>query len=574
MSASTLQSTISSAPSCALVVFAAGTYNISAPITLKCGVTYTGPVANPATAILNATFSRESATIFRLYSGSGRANPCTQPTSVDYFNFENAGGIYVQTSFTNLTISHNQFTNLPCCNNSGTDSGIWFDGSGASNNTMAMLSNTTVTWNVIGADSNSCETPTTGAMENWNGSMDVAGNCTAMRVVSSVNGLIFENNRTVHIGEGVAFACPSPPGGKNPCEPAASSGGGGVGVTTSNVTARYNDFAGVHRIAWEEQPQTTSGIDFEYNTEHDPYVPYYGNFDLSFACCENGATAPYLQVNNNVLIQNSPESPCPSYIGYGIEAHGTQASYSNNMVQGLNGAQYSTHDCGGSGPTSVPGIAWGFGANPRHYDDNYICGPYFNGDYIVTEQAGYATPSSMVGNVESSACNADTQCGAYDFPICWSADLPAYCHADRSGLHLGGATIGQYFDLLHHGWKHANGKLHPVHRADYARRPGDDECYRHVGLGRQCKDLSSRLWICAQFGRVRKLYRREYCQAGGDSESELCYQYKRGVEQPGQERFAGGERCRRRNRSVGDHYSLQASGGHREHNTIEGDRDL
>ena len=71
MSTSALQSTISSAPSCALVVFAAGTYNITAPITLKCGVTYAGPVANPATAILNATFSRESATIFRLYSGSG-----------------------------------------------------------------------------------------------------------------------------------------------------------------------------------------------------------------------------------------------------------------------------------------------------------------------------------------------------------------------------------------------------------------------------------------------------------------------------------------------------------------------
>ncbi len=99
MSTSTLQSTISSAPSCALVVFAAGTYNVTAPITLQCGVTYTGPVANPATAILNATFSRESATIFRLYSGSGRANPCSQPTSIDYFHFENAGGIYVQTSF-------------------------------------------------------------------------------------------------------------------------------------------------------------------------------------------------------------------------------------------------------------------------------------------------------------------------------------------------------------------------------------------------------------------------------------------------------------------------------------------
>ena len=47
MSASTLQSTISSAPSCALIVFAAGTYNITAPITLKCSITYTGPRRTP-----------------------------------------------------------------------------------------------------------------------------------------------------------------------------------------------------------------------------------------------------------------------------------------------------------------------------------------------------------------------------------------------------------------------------------------------------------------------------------------------------------------------------------------------
>ncbi len=533
MSASTLQSTISSAPSCALVVFAAGTYNISSPITLQCGVTYTGPVAYPATAILNATFSRESATIFRLYSGSGRANPCTQPTSVDYFNFENAGGIYVQTSFTNLTISHNQFTNLPCCNNSGTDSGIWFDGSGASNNTMAMLSNTTVTWNVIGADSNSCETPTTGAMENWNGSMDVAGNCTAMRVVSSVNGLIFENNRTVHIGEGVAFACPSPPGGKNPCEPAASSGGGGVGVTTSNVTARYNDFAGVHRIAWEEQPQTTSGIDFEYNSEHDPYVPYYGNFDLSFACCENGATAPYLQVNNNVLIQNSPESPCPSYIGFGIEAHGTQASYSNNMVQGLNGAQYSTHDCGGSGPTSVPGIAWGFGANPRHYDDNYICGPYFNGDYIVTEQAGYATPSSMVGNVESSACNQTPSVAPTISPSAGSQTFPLTVTLTDPGYTSGAQPLGNtsIYYTTDGSTPTVNSTLYT---GPFARKPGNHgEGDRHVGTGRKHKDLSSRLWLRAQLGGYRNLL-AGVSEAGADGESQLSTSSKRGVERRSQ----------------------------------------
>jgi hypothetical protein len=40
-----------------LIVFAAGTYNILAPITIPCGVTITGPVASPATAILAAAYT-------------------------------------------------------------------------------------------------------------------------------------------------------------------------------------------------------------------------------------------------------------------------------------------------------------------------------------------------------------------------------------------------------------------------------------------------------------------------------------------------------------------------------------
>ena len=429
-SASAIQGVISAASAGDTVVFAAGTFNISQALNLKCGVTYTGPAASPATAILSASFTRESTTIFRLSSGSGRANPCTQPTTIEYLNFENAGGIYVQTSFTNLTITHNQFTNLPCCNNSGTDNGIYFDGTGVASNTTAILSGTSVTWNTFG-DPTSCETPSTGNMENTG--VDNAGNCAAMRVNSTVNGLVFEYNKIVHIGEGVPIGCPSPPGGSIPCEPTSTMGEATAGVTTSNVTARYNDFAGVHRIAWEEQPQVTSGVDFEYNSYHDPYVPFFGNFDLSFACCENGAQAPYLTVNNNVLIQNVATGPCPSYIGPGIEAHGTQASFSNNLVQGLNGARLAKPPCT-SGPYSIPGIEWGFGANPRHYDNNYVCGPYFNGQYIVTENPSYATPSSIVGNVFATNCTATTSVapaispspGGYSSPLTVTLTDPGY----------------------------------------------------------------------------------------------------------------------------------------------------
>ena len=104
MSQSTLQSTIASAPSCALIVFAAGTYNISATINIPCSVTVTGPTASPATAILAATYTGNA--IFAVGN-------CSTPVTIGYLHFENTGGIYVTAPMSGITITHNQFTNLP-----------------------------------------------------------------------------------------------------------------------------------------------------------------------------------------------------------------------------------------------------------------------------------------------------------------------------------------------------------------------------------------------------------------------------------------------------------------------------
>src|SRR5579859_4158703 len=55
------------------VFFEAGTYTIARALDLKCGVTYTGPEATPATAILASTTGQANA-IFNLYSGTGYVN--------------------------------------------------------------------------------------------------------------------------------------------------------------------------------------------------------------------------------------------------------------------------------------------------------------------------------------------------------------------------------------------------------------------------------------------------------------------------------------------------------------------
>jgi hypothetical protein len=181
----------------------AGTYNITSGLTLKCGVTYTGPVATPATAILSASFDPGSADIFLLPRG------CTSPTAIDYLGFQNTGGIYVVTTNSNLTITQNQFSNLPCCQSQISSPAVYFDGGeNPKNPTAQILSKTTITWNTFG-DSTSCSGPQREPMLSY--TEDTAGNCAGVIVQSSTDGMTISNNKFVHLGEGVHFLCVNDP---------------------------------------------------------------------------------------------------------------------------------------------------------------------------------------------------------------------------------------------------------------------------------------------------------------------------------------------------------------------------
>ena len=373
---SMIQRLISAASPGDTVSFDAGIYRITSGLTLKCGVTYTGPVATPATAILSASFDPGSADIFYLPPG------CTSPTAIEYLGFQNTGGIYVVTTNSNLTITQNQFSNLPCCQSQGSSPAVYFDGGGSPDDPKAqILSNATLTWNTFG-DPSSCLSPQREPMLSY--TQDTAGNCAGVIVQSSTDGMTISNNKFVHLGEGVHFLCVNNPDPKKfPCEPPNA-------VTTQNVTAQYNDFSGIHRIAWEEQPQPTKNIVFEYNSYHDPTNPFFGNFDLSFACCDRGATVPGAVVTDNVLIQNVPTGPPPSYIGYGIEAWGNGAKYSHNLVEGLNNADM---------------ISWGTGRLPWEIKDNYVCSP--TSKNMIHEEGDWKqTPPIQSGNVISTTCAA------------------------------------------------------------------------------------------------------------------------------------------------------------------------
>jgi hypothetical protein len=376
-------------------------------------------VATPATAILASTTGQANA-IFNLYSGTGFANPCREKTTIQYLNFKNSGGIYVQTSFTNLTIQHNQFSNLPCCEAYPVPStvGITFDGGQSTSNTAQDLTNTLVQWNTFG-DAGSCTSPTN-EMTNTGSPETNQGNCAGITVATTLHGLTINNNNFFHLGEGVHVTCPGGghPGGGNPPpgQPSQPCQKEQNGVITNDLIVRYNDFSFIHRIPWEQQPQETTNVDFQYNSIHDWISPYFGSFGVSFACCGQGRSAT-TNVSNNVIVLNTP--PEDRY-GYGSEDWGAEATYFNNWIGT------------GNFKKGAPGMAWGYGS-PAHMSYNTVCGGGFaTAGHIVSEGYDGVPPPIQKGNVTQQSCSPVTSAapeispssGPQTFPLTVTLTIP------------------------------------------------------------------------------------------------------------------------------------------------------
>jgi Chitobiase/beta-hexosaminidase C-terminal domain/Bacterial Ig-like domain (group 2) len=361
MSQSTLQNTIASAPTCALIVFAAGTYNISGTLNIPCAskLTLTGPAASPASAILNATFT--GASIF----GMGGCSRIT----IWYLGFENTEGIYVNvpsSGSSGIDIEHNQFFNLPGNSTSlQTETGIYFDGytSGGT------LSNVTINWNNFGSP-NDCN----GAMTQQ---ADQGGYCAGITFTSTLNTITVTNNTFLHLEEGFHVNCT-----QSGCEPPSSN-------TWKNFTATNNDFSEIHRIGMEMQPQPSDNVVIQYNSLHDFINGYYSTMGISSACCDTGATSPGTIDSNNVLIANIPAANAPpEYIPFAIEFWGNGSLAQNNLIQG-----YWSN-----------GITFGYAPNAVITDNN-ICGSVMAAsNWFVSNEEHQATPT-ISSNTTSATCS-------------------------------------------------------------------------------------------------------------------------------------------------------------------------
>ena len=352
-STSAIQTILNRAVPGDMVSFAAGTYNIQSLLNVPCGVTLSGPVASPATAVLAASYT---------YNNIFSVNNCSRPTTIEYLHFENTGGIYVTAPSSGLTITQNQFTNLPANYSQWTDMGIYFDGTSG-----GTIANATITNNTFG-DPSSCT-----AVMSVNS--NEGGACEGLVFQGNLNGIVIENNEFTHLEEGFHVLCYG-----NNC-------GGPTAPTWIHFAARWNDFNNIHRIGMEMQPQNAADVVLEYNSYENAFAPSTFSMGISVACCAGieGATAPF--VNSNVLLANIP--PAGEYIAYAIEWWGNGAQANDDLIQGY----------------WANGIVWGKGGGPWEVLGTVIQGPNMAGPYgcyVCNEKEGATTTPMQSGHLRST----------------------------------------------------------------------------------------------------------------------------------------------------------------------------
>ena len=364
-----IQSALNGAPSGAMISFAAGDYNITAPITIPCAnLQLTGPVSSPPTAILSATYTNNT---ILAYNGG-----CSNLGAIRYLGFANTGAVYFGIgNNSNFTFEHNTVSNLPSnMGNFESESGLYFDG-----NIGTTLSNILVQYNTFG-DARSCSAVF--AMP-----IDEGGYCAGVLTTQGENHQItIQNNIFQHVEEGIHF------------NQLASATPGTNASTCVSCTIDSNYVVNYHRIGIEIQVDTpTDPIMVEHNAVVDPVNSSYGTFAVSLACCQWGSlmgtngNSPGLVFNDNLLIASQACGLlCPPF---GVEFWGTGSQGTNSLIEG----NFSN------------GYTWGFGEGSWAINNNYICGPNYLtfGGFISNEEHQDDAPSES-GNVTSDQCQATT----------------------------------------------------------------------------------------------------------------------------------------------------------------------
>jgi hypothetical protein len=374
MSTSQIQSAIAGAADCSLILFAAGTYNITSSIAIPCpstGLTIAGPTVawpGPFTGVLNGSVA----------GGWGFSfGSCSSPITIEYLNWNGGeppvgggGFLYVAPATSNLTVRYNFIHGNQANPDSGHeyDSLIWFDGMDT-DPVSRYDNNNTVEWNIFGNSNDgtpgNADCGALSSLFNYQGGYydQIGGYCAAIALDSSTNNFTVANNIIQYQEEGFKLY-----------------EGGSVASQEfydANLNFTYNDIAWIHRISVEGQQTGNPTMNFNYNDIHDQVNPAWGSWGFSLP--QSGAN----NCEHNVLIANLLVAGAPTAGPGSVEFWGN-GNCDNNLVQGYWGA----------------GMQYGFGNTPWTLNNNIIQ-QLANLSYINNEEEITCCYPQMSGNAES-----------------------------------------------------------------------------------------------------------------------------------------------------------------------------
>lgn len=223
----------------------AGTYSVTTPITIPCGVSLSGPVVPYSqTPNQTATINGSTGSSWGFNTTAG----CSVGQTIQYIAWNGGrpslGGGFLQIipGTQNVTIQNNWLHGVNSPQGAGQINGVLVQVTGGTTNTV---SNITIQWNYFGStsfgDCSTAMTPPFGTPESDEGAI-----CGAVGIYGQVNGFNVLNNIMTYLEEPIKTEETSCNNGSGPCDSSH-------GWACQNVNINYNAISQYSRIAYETQ---------------------------------------------------------------------------------------------------------------------------------------------------------------------------------------------------------------------------------------------------------------------------------------------------------------------------------
>src|ERR1700733_6911758 len=413
-SAAAIQAIVNTAGNAAgnTVVFSAGTYTLSATLSLPCfyGTIYTGPNVGIVTQtnLPTVILTNKVPTNYALSTDSnGTTFTGNQGCTIQYLRFSGTqGGILVYDPASGILIQENAFdNNNPPAGGASSQPNIWIDGTNAGFTAATGVQHITVVWNTF---FNNCAAIRASAYP------DSGGRCAATWVNGYNNYLTWSNNTVNLTEEGLKLSEQS-----------------AFGISSLNADVENNNMQGNSRIMIESQQDTNGTAIYSHNAFYQPFNPSYNTFELSIPEYTSSISPTHV-ISDDVFIGNVPVTynAAGGHYGIGLELWGAGSIATYNLFQG------------GNGPPTCPAGGWCSGWQiclGGTFTNGTVINNYFSGNDVWT-----GTPNNMGNSLTYEENASSSNAGLIQTPntvVQNSTTIPVTAPAITATAGSGGSTI-------------------------------------------------------------------------------------------------------------------------------------